>query len=108
MDCIDALLSDSNKNPLTLSVKYALSFAYKSINKYYSKTDMSNVYRIAMGAQYFTLPHMSLWTLCRLCGVCVESVQTPRTLIHLSKVHTDSVQTPHGLCMDFAQTYILQ
>jgi hypothetical protein len=58
--------------------------------------------------QYFTLPHMSLWTPCRLCGVRVESVQTPRTLIHLSKVHTDSVQTLHGLCMDFARTYILQ
>jgi hypothetical protein len=55
--------------------------------------------------QYFTLPHMSLWTLCRLCGVCVESIQTPRTLIHLSKVHMDSVQTPHGLRMDFVQTY---
>jgi hypothetical protein len=58
--------------------------------------------------QYFTLPHMSLWTPCRLCGVRVESVQTPRTLIHLSKVHTDSVQTLHGLRMDFARTYILQ
>jgi hypothetical protein len=59
-------------------------------------------------SQYFTLPHMSLWTPCRLCGVRVESVQTPHTLIHLSKVHTDSVQTLHGLRMDFARTYILQ
>ena len=31
------------------SVKHALTFARKSINKYYSKTDLSNVYRIAMG-----------------------------------------------------------
>jgi hypothetical protein len=40
--------------------------------------------------------------------VLVDSMQTPRTLIHLSKVHTDSVQTLHGLRMDFARTYILQ
>jgi hypothetical protein len=49
MDRIDALLKNTNDNPLTPSVKHALHFARQSINKYYSKTDMSNVYRIAMG-----------------------------------------------------------
>jgi hypothetical protein len=49
MDRIDLLLSDSTTKQLSLSVKHALSFAHKSINKYYSKTDLSNVYRIAMG-----------------------------------------------------------
>lgn len=49
MDRIDALLSDAPVEPLSPSVKYALKFARKSINKYYSKTDSSNVYRIAMG-----------------------------------------------------------
>jgi hypothetical protein len=49
MDRIDALLSDAPVKPLSPSVKHALRFARKSINKYYSKTDLSNVYRIAMG-----------------------------------------------------------
>jgi hypothetical protein len=49
MDRIDALLSDTTTEPLSPSVKHALTFARKSINKYYSKTDLSNVYRIAMG-----------------------------------------------------------
>ena len=49
MDRIDALLSDVPAEPLSQSVKHALTFARKSINKYYSKTDLSNVYRIAMG-----------------------------------------------------------
>jgi hypothetical protein len=49
MDRIDDLLdnnsSDTSLNP---AVRNALGFARKVINKYYSKTDMSNVYRIAM------------------------------------------------------------
>ena len=49
MDRIDSLLSDVPVQPLSPSVKHALTFARKSINKYYSKTDLSNVYRIAMG-----------------------------------------------------------
>ena len=49
MDRIDALLSDVPAEPLSQSVKHALTFARKSINKYYSKMDLSNVYRIAMG-----------------------------------------------------------
>ena len=49
MDRIDALLSDVPAEPLSQSVKHALTFARKSINKYYSKTDLSNVYRITMG-----------------------------------------------------------
>lgn len=49
MDRINALLTDAPVEPLSPSVKIALKFACKSINKYYSKTDLSNVYRIAMG-----------------------------------------------------------
>ena len=55
MDRIDALLSDTTVEPLSPSVKHALTFARKSINKYYSKTDLSNVYRITMGM--FTKTH---------------------------------------------------
>ena len=49
MDHIDALLSDAPVEPLSPSVKHVLRFARKSINKYYSKTDLSNMYHIAMG-----------------------------------------------------------
>jgi hypothetical protein len=50
MDRIDAILRDTpGFVPLNPSVKHALTFARKLINKYYSKTDLSNVYRIAMG-----------------------------------------------------------
>ena len=51
MDRIDAMLSSSSTDsePLSPSVKHALSFARKIMDKYYSKTDLSNVYRIAMG-----------------------------------------------------------
>jgi hypothetical protein len=48
-NCIDSLLSNTPAESLSPSVKHALTFARKSINKYYSKTDLSNVYRIAMG-----------------------------------------------------------
>jgi hypothetical protein len=49
MDRIDAMLSSSSTEPLSPSVKHALSFARKIMDKYYSKTDLSNVYWIAMG-----------------------------------------------------------
>jgi hypothetical protein len=49
MDRIDVLLKSSSPQPLSPSVKQALKFARAIINKYYSKTDLSNVYRIAMG-----------------------------------------------------------
>ena len=49
MDRIDAMLSSSSTEPLLPSVKHALSFVQKIMDKYYSKTDLSNVYQIAMG-----------------------------------------------------------
>ena len=49
MDRIGALVDDVTSDPLSLSVKYVLKFTRNSINKYYSKMDQSNVYRIAMG-----------------------------------------------------------
>lgn len=47
MDRLDAL-SSTNADPLSPSVKHALKFARAIANKYYSKTDSSNVYCIAM------------------------------------------------------------
>ena len=49
MDRLDSALSDMNDQPLLPPIKHTLKFAHTSINKYYLKTDMSNVYRIAIG-----------------------------------------------------------
>jgi hypothetical protein len=49
MDRIDIVLHGTGDMSLTPSVKHALIFARKLLDKYYSKTDLSNVYRIAMG-----------------------------------------------------------
>ena len=49
MDRIDTMLSSSSTKLLLPSIKHTLSFAQKIMDKYYSKTDLSNVYRIAMG-----------------------------------------------------------
>jgi hAT family C-terminal dimerisation region len=49
MDQIDNMLQDSMSEPLMLAVKHVLKFARQIMNKYYSRTDLSNVYRIAMG-----------------------------------------------------------
>jgi len=48
MDHIDALLKDITAEPLVPSIKHALTFTYQILDKYYSKTDLSNVYHIAM------------------------------------------------------------
>jgi hypothetical protein len=50
MDRIDSMLSKSATSPLAPAVRHALTFAWKLMDKYYSKTDLSNVYRIAMGS----------------------------------------------------------
>jgi hypothetical protein len=49
MDQIDVMLSSSSTKPLSPSVKHALSFVQKIMDKYYSKMDLSNIYWIAMG-----------------------------------------------------------
>ena len=49
MDWLNLMLSDTNGQPLSPPIKHALKSARALINKYYSKTDMSNVYRIAIG-----------------------------------------------------------
>ena len=49
MDRIDKMLSVSAATSLIPPVKHALTFARKLMDKYYSKTDLSNVYCISMG-----------------------------------------------------------
>jgi hypothetical protein len=53
MDRIDVVLRDAGTTALTPSVRHALMFARKLLDKYYSKTDLSNVYRVAMGRSSF-------------------------------------------------------
>jgi hypothetical protein len=49
MDWIDTMLSGSAKTPLAPAIKHVLTFAHQLMDKYYSRTDLSNVYCIAMG-----------------------------------------------------------
>jgi hypothetical protein len=54
MDRIDAMLRDDpGSRPLHPAVKHVLTYARKRIDKYYAKTDLSNVYRIAMSEFLF-------------------------------------------------------
>ena len=48
IDQIDAMLLESFTEPLAPAVKHGLSFTHHVLNKYYLKTDASNIYRIAM------------------------------------------------------------
>ena len=52
MDCIDGVLHDTGT---TLSVKHALIFACKLLDKYYSKSDLSNFYQITMCTFFVSL-----------------------------------------------------
>ena len=59
MDRFDAMLKDSVTEPLAPAVRHALKFARNVMDKYYAKTDLSNMYRIAMGTcrQSLSLHH---------------------------------------------------
>jgi hypothetical protein len=50
MDHINKMLSASAARLLNSAVKHTLTFARKLMDKYYSKTNLSNVYHIAMGS----------------------------------------------------------
>lgn len=50
MDMIDqCLTNDSLNRKLSAPIRSAIGLAKKTLNKYYTKTDLSEVYRIAMG-----------------------------------------------------------
>ena len=50
MDHIDSVLAtNAIDNRYCLAVQAALTIGKKTLNHYYSKTDLSNIYRIAMG-----------------------------------------------------------
>jgi len=51
MDHIDKILATSSESPykFSLAIRAALAVGKNAINRYYNKTDHSEVYRIAMG-----------------------------------------------------------
>lgn len=62
MDHIDSVLvnaivtgTDQKKVKLLISIKAALSIGKRTLNRYYDKTDLSEVYRIAMGKYIFLI-----------------------------------------------------
>jgi hypothetical protein len=64
MDRIDNMLRASGRASLNPSVKHALTFARTLLDKYYSKTDLSNVYRIAMGMLHTWLRRLLSYPSC--------------------------------------------
>ena len=53
MDHIDGVLtSNAINNRYCLAIQVALTIGKKTLNHYYSKTDLSNIYWIAMGMSY--------------------------------------------------------
>jgi hypothetical protein len=55
MDCIDEVLAtNALDSQYSLSIQAALTMGKKMLNRYYSKTDLSEVYRIAMGMYYLS------------------------------------------------------
>jgi hypothetical protein len=49
MDQLHNMLNPQTKREYHLSILVAMKLAQKKMNWYYSKTDLSSVYRIAMG-----------------------------------------------------------
>lgn len=61
MDHIDEHLATAaidNKYPL--AIKAALAIGKKTLNRYYDKSDQSEVFRIAMGMYFLALPYFFL------------------------------------------------
>lgn len=61
MDHIDKVLATSSDSPykFSLAIRAALAIGKKAMNRYYDKTDHSEVYRIAMSIIFvlFTINH---------------------------------------------------
>jgi hypothetical protein len=53
MDHIDTYLATATRNTRhPVSIRAALAMGKRTLNRYYNKTDHSEVYRIAMGEYY--------------------------------------------------------
>jgi len=61
MDHLDEHLTNATLNPkYPMSIKAAIAIGKKTLNRYYDKTDHSEVFRIAMGTTSFIILLMSL------------------------------------------------
>jgi hypothetical protein len=59
MDHIDRVLAtNAIENHSSLAVQVVLSISKKTLNHYYSKTDLSNIYQITMGKYYHLFPYL--------------------------------------------------
>jgi hypothetical protein len=57
MDLIDERMTTDSINPaLSVPIRAALGIAKTTMNKYYTKTDLSEVYRISMGENHLPSP----------------------------------------------------
>lgn len=56
MDRIDEHLATAAENPeYSVALRSALAIGKRTLNKYYNKTDHSEIYRIAMGALMYSI-----------------------------------------------------
>jgi hypothetical protein len=62
MDHIDKVLASASDSPykFSIGIRAALAIGKNAINRYYNKTDQSEVYRIAMGKFLFPCSQYSL------------------------------------------------
>jgi hypothetical protein len=62
MDKLDSHLNPHTKKPYHPAIQAAVRLARKKINRYYSLTDLSSVYRIAMGKSIFICLFVAILT----------------------------------------------
>ena len=70
MDHLDEHLTNATLDPkYPVSIKAAIAIGKKTLNRYYDKTDSSEVFRIAMGTFYSTIQITSLTNLSFQCSI---------------------------------------
>lgn len=81
MDHIDTHLATSTQNAnYSVSIRAALAIGKRTLNRYYNKTDHSEVYRIAMGKSCL----ISFNFACTVTNICL--VLHPRHKLHYFKI----------------------
>lgn len=96
MDHIDKILCETGTTALTSSVKHALTFACNILDKYYLKTDLSNVYQIAMG----TFSVLILWSFFSLAFCLVLHPQLKLKYFQQHGLERDWIETVEEIVRD--------
>jgi len=103
MDLIDQrLTTDSINRKLAAPIQSAISLAQKTLNKYYTKTDLSEVYRIAIGAH--DLVHLTIVLMC-----CCTVLHPRHKLTYFKKVswETEWINTAEEIVHEeFKRSYM--